>query len=102
MTGRRSPSARERVATTAPWRRHAADRPDLRWERDGSGKWILVGRNPDGNPVVVRTERAPGVRTSRRSAATGPREDREPRCAHERRPADPWSFWDRGRYENGQ
>ena len=45
-------------------RRHAADRPDLRWERDSGGDWILVGRNPDGNPVAVRTERAPSVRTS--------------------------------------
>lgn len=46
----------------APWLRHASG-PDLKWERDGSGDWILVGRNPDGNPVAVRTERAPSVRT---------------------------------------
>lgn len=49
---------------TAPWIRQAAERVDLRWERDGGGDWILVGRNPDGNPVQVRTERAPNVRTS--------------------------------------
>lgn len=67
---RRFLTAREQVAMTAPWRKHAADRADLRWERDGSGKWILVGRNPDGNPVAVPTERAPSVRTSAREDET--------------------------------
>jgi hypothetical protein len=62
---RRILTAREQVAMTAPWLRHASG-PDLKWERDGSGDWILVGRNPDGNPVAVRTERAPNVRTSAR------------------------------------
>jgi hypothetical protein len=64
-TPRRFLTAREQVAMTAPWLRHASG-PDLKWERDGSGDWILVGRNPDGNPVAVRTERAPSVRTSAR------------------------------------
>ena len=50
---RRILTAREQVAMTAPWLRHAAV-PGLKWERDGSGDWILVGRNPDGNPVAVR------------------------------------------------
>lgn len=49
---------------TGPWLKHAGDRADLRWERDAGGDWILVGRNPDGNPVAVRTERAPSVRTA--------------------------------------
>lgn len=44
-------------------RRLLAAGAELRWERDSSGDWILVGRNPDGNPVAVRTERAPSVRT---------------------------------------
>jgi len=69
---RRILTAREQVAMTAPWLRHAAERVDLKWERDGSGDWILVGRNPDGNPVAVRTERAPSVRTSRTAEDRGP------------------------------
>ena len=48
----------------AALRRYAGDKADLKWERDAGGDWILVGRNPDGNPVAVRTERAPSVRTS--------------------------------------
>ena len=59
---RRILTAREQVAMTAPWLRHAAG-PELESERDGSGEWILVGRNPDGNPVAVHTERAPSMRT---------------------------------------
>jgi hypothetical protein len=43
---------------------------DFRWERsfDGPGGWILVTRNPDGNPVTVKTEPTRG----QRSAALGP------------------------------
>jgi hypothetical protein len=67
---RRILTAREQVAMTAPWRRHAAD-VGFRWERDAGGDWILVTRNPDGNPVALPTERAPSVRTSRRTAAGG-------------------------------
>jgi len=43
---RRILTAREQVVMTAPWHRHAADRVDLRWERDGGSDWILWGCNP--------------------------------------------------------
>ena len=65
---RRVLTAREQVAMVAPWLRHAAERVDLRWERDGGGDWILVGRNPDGNPIAVRgwladrQPRRPGIK----------------------------------------
>ena len=54
----------------APWRKHA-DRVDFRWERsfDGGGRWILVVRNPDGNPVAIDTRPASGQRSSARRHA---------------------------------
>jgi hypothetical protein len=66
---RRIVTAREQVEMLSPWR--TAERvEDFRWERsfDGGGGWILVTRNPDGNPVTVRTEPTRG----QRSAALGP------------------------------
>lgn len=57
----------DRALRLAFMRKHAAS-VDLKWERDGSGDWILIGRNPDGNPVAIATDRAPSVRTSRRLA----------------------------------
>lgn len=47
-------------------RKHAEQAKNLEWQRDSSGNWILVTRNPDGNPVAVTTKPAPNVRTSRR------------------------------------
>lgn len=72
-------------------RRLAERADDLRWERDSSGNWILITRNPDGNPVAVRTERAPSVRTSRRTAmpAINP-----PAPASEGRPETLWELAD--------
>ena len=65
---RRILTAREQHQMLAPWRKHA-DRVDFRWERDGGGDWILVTRNPDGNPVAIPFGRAPNVRTSMRRTA---------------------------------
>ena len=48
-------------------RRKFAERAeDFRWERsfDGPGGWILVLRNPDGNPVTVKTESTRGQRSA--------------------------------------
>jgi hypothetical protein len=62
---RRIVTARERVEMLSPWR--TAERvEDFRWERsfDGGGGWILVTRNPDGNPVTVRTEPTRGQRSA--------------------------------------
>lgn len=67
---RRIVSARDQVEMLSPWRK-TADRVDLRWERDSGGNWILITRNPDGNPVSIGTSRAPSDRTSARTA--GPR-----------------------------
>ena len=66
-------------------RRLAERADDLRWERDSSGNWILITRNPDGNPVAVRTERAPSVRTSRRTAMPLPEQ------AHDTDPGQDWA-----------
>lgn len=62
---RRVTSARDQVAMLAPWRK-TADRVDFRWERDGGGDWILVTRNPDGNPVALPFKNAPNLRSSAR------------------------------------
>ena len=62
---RRIVTARERVEMLSPWR--TAERADdFRWERsfDGPGGWILVTRNPDGNPVTVGTEPTRGQRSA--------------------------------------
>ena len=47
--------------------RRTAERADkFEWQRsfDGGGGWELIVRNPDGNPVRVKTEPARGQRTS--------------------------------------
>jgi hypothetical protein len=55
--------AKKRQEVTSA-RRIEADRVDFRWERDGRGDWILVTRNPDGNPVALPFTTAPSLRTS--------------------------------------
>lgn len=69
---RRITTARNQVAMLAPWRRHA-EKLDFKWERsfDGAGGWILVVRNPDGNPVTIGTKPTSGQRSSARTAAPG-------------------------------
>lgn len=83
---RRVVTAREQVQMLAPWIRHASG-ATLRWERDSRGEWILVTRNPDGNPVALDTRRAPVERTGSQVADPG-----SPPSIHELIP---------GRFSNG-
>ena len=70
---RRIISAREQVTLLTPWLKQA-EKIDLRWERDSNGDWLLVTRNPDGNPVALDTRRAPSVRMSAKRFLEGDQE----------------------------
>ena len=74
-------------------RRTAERADDFEWERsfDGGGGWELIVRNPDGNPVRVKTEPARGQRTS----ALQQRPPRQGELPFEDRDEDSRSLWER-------